>query len=136
MTENYEKLLDRAMDQIPEAPQKESRFEIPEVDLDVSGNRTTLKNLGSIANELGRDPGLLMKFLLKELGTAGNLEGDNGMFQGKFTKGEIQERIDAFTEEYVLCDECGRPDTELIKEGRVTMLKCDACGARSSVRSV
>ncbi|KXA92120.1 translation initiation factor IF-2 subunit beta [candidate division MSBL1 archaeon SCGC-AAA259E17] len=136
MAKDYEKLLDRAMDQIPEAPHKKSRFEIPEVDIDVSGNRTTLKNLGSIASELGRDPNLLMKYLLKELGTAGNREGDNGMFQGKFTKGELQERIDSFTEEYVLCDECGRPDTELIKEGRVTMLKCDACGARSSVRSV
>lgn len=135
MTEEYEEMLERALEQIPETPREESRFEVPEVDVDVSGNRTTLKNLKSIASDLGRDPDLLMKYLLKELGTAGNREESKGLFQGKFRKSAIQERVNRFVEEFVLCDECGRPDTKLIKEGRITMLKCEACGARSSVRS-
>lgn len=136
MTEDYEEMLDRAFEQIPETSGEESRFEIPKVDIDISGNRTTLKNLKSIADDLGRNPDRLMKYLLKELGTAGNREGSKGVFQGKFRSDSVQERIDRFTEEFVLCNECGRPDTGLVKEGRVTMLKCEACGARSSIRSV
>lgn len=134
MSENYDDLLDRALEEVPDKTREESRFEIPEVDMDVSGNRTTLKNLKSIADDLGRDPDHLMKYLLNEIGTAGNREGSKGVFQGKFKKGELQDRIDSYTEEYVICNECGRPDTKLIKEDRVTMLECEACGARSSVR--
>ncbi len=136
MSKDYEELLDRALDEIPDATKEENRFNIPKADIDVSGNRTTLKNLKSIANDLGRDPDHLMKYLVNELGTAGNREGSKGVFQGKFRKSEVQERIDEYTEEYVLCSECERPDTKLIKEGRVKLLKCDACGARSSITGV
>lgn len=134
MEEEYEKMLDEAMEEIPETTAQEARFEVPSVDVDVSGNQTTLKNLKSIANDLGRDPDHLMKYLLNELGTAGHREEARGVFQGKFDDSEVQERIDEYTDEYVLCSECGRPDTNIIKEEGVTMLKCDACGARSSVR--
>lgn len=134
MEEDYEKMLDEAMEKVPETTTKQARFEIPKVDIDVSGNQTTLKNLKSIANDLGRDPDHLMKYLLNELGTAGHREEARGVFQGKFDESEVQERIDEYTDVYVLCSECGRPDTEIIKEEGVTMLKCDACGARSSIR--
>ncbi len=136
MSEDYEELLDRALDEIPESTKEETRFKIPKADIDVSGNRTTLKNLKSIADDLGRNPDHLMKYLLNELGTAGNREGAKGVFQGKFRKNEVQERIENYTEEYVLCSECGRPDTEMVKEGRVKMLKCEACGARSSIKGI
>ena len=135
MSKDYEDMLDDAMEDIPDTTRQKSRFEIPDVDVDISGNRTTLKNLKSIANDLGRDPDHLMKYLLTELGTAGNREESRGVFQGKFKKHEVQERIDDYTEEYVLCSECKRPDTKLVKEDRVQMLECEACGARSSVRS-
>ncbi len=136
MSEDYEELLDRALEEIPDITHEETRFEIPDADIDVSGNQTTLKNLRSIANELDRDPDHLMKYLLNELGTAGNREEAKGVFQGKYRKSEVQERIDSYTEEYVLCSECKRPDTKLVKEDRVKMLKCEACGARSSIKGV
>lgn len=134
MTEDYDELLDRALEQVPETTWDESRFEIPKADIDVSGNQTTLKNLKSIADDLGRDPDHLMKYLLNELGTAGNREDSRGVFQGKFKEDEVQERINRYTEEFVLCNECKRPDTNLVKEGRVMLLKCEACGARSSIK--
>lgn len=134
MDEDYEELLDRASEKIPETTQEKSRFKIPEADVNVSGNQTTLKNLRGIANDLNRDPDHLMKYLLNELGTAGNREESRGVFQGRFSEDEVQERIDRYTKEYVLCPECERPDTELVKEGRVVMLKCKACGARSSIK--
>ncbi len=134
MSEDYEKLLDRAYEEIPETSSEKKRFKVPEAEVDISGNQSTLKNLKSIANDLGREPDHLMKYLLNELGTAGHREDSSARFQGKFDKEDIQERIDEYTEEYVLCSECGRPDTKLKKESGVTILKCDACGARSSTK--
>ncbi|MEK6812055.1 MAG: translation initiation factor IF-2 subunit beta, partial [Nanoarchaeota archaeon] len=37
--------------------------------------------------------------------------------------------------EFVLCKECKKPDTELLREDRVTFIHCLACGAKHPVRS-
>ena len=34
-----------------------------------------------------------------------------------------------------MCSECNRPDTHLVKQGRTTLIRCDACGAFRSVKS-
>nr|1K81_A Chain A, PROBABLE TRANSLATION INITIATION FACTOR 2 BETA SUBUNIT [Methanocaldococcus jannaschii] len=36
----------------------------------------------------------------------------------------------------VICRECGKPDTKIIKEGRVHLLKCMACGAIRPIRMI
>jgi translation initiation factor 2 subunit 2 len=37
--------------------------------------------------------------------------------------------------DFVLCPQCGKPDTDLLKEGEYTVLKCSACGNRNNVKS-
>lgn len=132
----YEELLDRALEQVPKAVFEKSRFQIPEADVVVVGNRTTLRNFRAIAGAINRDPEHLMKYLHRELGAAGNMEGNQAVFQGKFVKSVVDDRIKRYVEEFVLCHECGKPDTKLIRRERIQMLKCEACGARASVRSV
>jgi translation initiation factor 2 subunit 2 len=129
-------MLDEALKQVPKVSSEEGRLKVPEPDVETVGNRTTLRNLKEIANALNRKPNHLMKYLLRELGTAGNLEGTRGVFQGRFWKSALRERIDRYVEEFVICRECGKPDTEIVKEERIHMLKCEACGAKSSVRGV
>lgn len=102
----------------------------------MAGNRTSVRNFRSIASALNREPEHLLKYLLRELGAAGNLEGAQAVFQGRFVKSVVDERIKRYVEEFVICRECKRPDTRLIKQERIYMLKCEACGARASVRSV
>jgi translation initiation factor 2 subunit 2 len=136
MAENYKKLLERALEQIPKTVFESSRFQIPEADVVVVGNRTTIRNFRSIVSALNRESGHLMKYLLRELGAAGNLEGSQAVFQGRFAKSSVDDRIKRYVGEFVLCRECGKPDTRLIKHERIQMLKCEACGARASVRSV
>jgi translation initiation factor 2 subunit 2 len=46
---------------------------------------------------------------------------------------QIEKRIREYVDDYVLCAECTRPDTRIVKEGRVMLLECDACGARRPV---
>ncbi|RLG99543.1 translation initiation factor IF-2 subunit beta [Candidatus Bathyarchaeota archaeon] len=131
--EAYVVLLDRALEQTPRVVDTTARFTMPEPSIFIEGKTTIFDNFGTIVDYLNRDPDHIMKFLLRELGTAGKIEGSRAIFQGKFSKINIKNILDAYLEEYVICSECGGPDTHLIKNGRIMMLKCDACGAHRSI---
>lgn len=132
----YENMLDRALSKLPEKVFEKSRFEIPKSDSFTMGNRTIVKNFQEIAHGMNRDPNHLMKFLSGELATSGNFESRGAVFQGRFSSHQINEKIAKYAAVYVLCHECGKPDTRLFREGRIVFLQCEACGARHSVRSI
>lgn len=132
----YEEMLDRALSRLPEKVFEKSRFEIPISDSFTMGNRTIVRNFQEVAQKMNRDPNHLMKFLSGELATSGNFESRGAVFQGRFTNTQINEKIEKYAHTYVLCNECGKPDTKLMKEERIVFLKCEACGARHSVRSI
>ncbi len=134
--EDYESLLKRARKQLPESVLKRERFEIPHVISMIIGNRTIIKRYTDLCNAINRDPKHLLKFLAKELGTQAELQGNEAIFQGKFNTAMINKKFERYVKEFVLCHECGKPDTRLLKEGRLVMLKCDACGARRSVEKI
>ncbi len=125
--------LDRALKQLPEIKGSGERFVVPEPKLLTEGRTTVLENFASIADKLNREPGHIFKFLLRELGTAGKIDGSRGIFQKRITSGVITELINAYVKEYVICSECGRPDTHLMKSERILTLRCDACGAHRPV---
>ena len=129
-------MLDRALEQVPKAVFESARFQVPEADVVTVGNRTIIRNFRSIATALNREPSHLMKYLLRELGAAGEAQGAQAMLQGKFSKATVDERIKRYAEEFVLCRECGKPDTKLERRERIHTLRCEACGARTSVRGV
>jgi len=125
--------LDRAMRLLPEVKGTGERFVVPEPKMLTEGKTTVLENFAAIADKLNRDPEHVFKFLLKELGTAGKLEGSRAIFHGKFSTGVVSELINVYVSDYVTCSECGRPDTHLIKSDRILTLRCDACGAHRPV---
>jgi len=134
--ERYEEWLDRALQGLPKMESDRERLKVPEPEVVTAGTRTVLKNLRVIASALNRDPQHLMKYLLRELGAAGSSDGTQALFQGKFTPSIIKGRIERYIEEFVKCRSCHRPDTRLIKQGRIYFMKCEACGARTSVRNI
>ena len=44
-------------------------------------------------------------------------------------------KIELYAKTFVLCQECNKPDTELMKEGGVLVMKCTACGAKHPVKA-
>ncbi len=131
---DYEALLDQALAQIPDIVTEKSRFVVPSPRVFVEGRTTILDNFGEISDVLNRDVDHFLKFLLQELGTAGKIEGGRAIFQGKFSPDAVKSQIDDYVEEYVICSECGMPDTHLIKSERILMLRCDACGGHRPVK--
>lgn len=130
---DYDKLLDRAIEQLPQKVFETKRFTVPKAYSVIQGNRTIIQNFKEIAEALNRDPQHLLKFLLRELGTAGNLEGSRAIMQGKFTHYLINDRIDDYVNKFIMCHECNRPDTRIIREDRIFLLKCEACGAKATL---
>ena len=82
---------------------------------------------------LRRDPDHLVHYLLRELGAPGSIEGQRLVLKAKITSAQINDRIQGYIDTFVLCSECGRPDTRIEKDGRVLVLECDACGAHRPV---
>jgi translation initiation factor 2 subunit 2 len=131
--DNYIKNLDRAFSIIPKVQDTGERFVVPEPKLFTEGKTTVFENFATISDKLNRESGHVLKFLLRELGTAGKMEGNRAVFNGRFGIGVVSAIIDGYVQEYILCSECGRPDTHLIKEDRILTLNCDACGAHRPV---
>ncbi|HII94599.1 MAG TPA: translation initiation factor IF-2 subunit beta [Candidatus Methanofastidiosum sp.] len=131
---DYESLLKRAEELLPKNVFETSRFEIPRADSFIMGNRTIVKNFREIAQVLNRDVDPLLKYILRELATAGNMSGQEAIFQGKFGSTVINEKIEKYAKESVICTECNRPDTRIIREDRITFLQCEACGARYPIK--
>jgi len=134
--QDYKKLLDRAIEQLPPGVLEIKRFTTPKVYSVIQGNRTLIQNFKEIAAKLNRDPQHLLRYLLRELGTAGNIEDKRAILQGKFTHFVINDRIEDYVKKFVLCPECNRPDTRIIKESRISLLKCEACGAKAPLKPV
>lgn len=130
---DYLEYLDRAQSKLPEIRGSGERFVVPEPKLLTEGKTTVFENFAAIADKLNREPEHLLKFLLRELGTAGKFDGTRASFNGRFSSSLVAEIIEAYLKEYVTCSECGRPDTHLIKVERILTLRCDACGAHRPV---
>ena len=132
MTE-YEKLLDNAYKQVKQVDTNESRFEIPKVEGHFEGKKTILTNFSQIASHIRRNPEHFQKYLLKELAAAGQKEGERLILNITVPSEKINQKIEQYIKEFVLCKECGKPDTEIIKEDRLNQIHCLACGAKHPV---
>ena len=133
----YEWMLERAYENIPKDLYETSeRFEIPKVSVEYSGNRTYIVNFSKIAQVLSRDANHILRFFNKELATFGQFDGQRAIFVGKFSKNILQKKLEKYAKTYVICPQCGKPDTKLIKEGRILFIECMACGAKVSVPKI
>lgn len=131
---DYDAMLSRAKDKLPKKSIEKERFQIPEPDVLVEGKTTLFRNFGEIADAIHREPNQILAYLLKELGTAGSLDGRRVIFKGRVPRTQIEDRLKGYVETFVLCSECKRPDTKIIKEDRIMILECDACGAHRPVK--
>ncbi|MEE8358871.1 MAG: translation initiation factor IF-2 subunit beta [Candidatus Hydrothermarchaeales archaeon] len=133
MEQDYETLLDKAYSELPDVLKEKVRFKIPEVASIVQGRVTAITNLGDMAKQLNRDASMLAKYFISELGTGGEYDSHRLTMKGAFRPVQLQEKFESFVSQYVLCPECGRPDTKILHERRIHFIKCEACGSRHPI---
>jgi len=132
---DYEELLNEAYGKVKKSESSGERFEIPKIEGHFEGKKTILTNFFQIASHLRRNPEHFQKFILKEVAASGQKEGDRLVLNMTVPSAKINQKIEQYVKEFVLCEQCGKPDTELTKEDRLSFVKCMACGAKHSVRS-
>ncbi|MBS3108497.1 translation initiation factor IF-2 subunit beta [Candidatus Woesearchaeota archaeon] len=132
---DYENLLKRALEKMPKKTTSTGeRFDIPKIKGHVEGNKTIISNFKELCDILRRDQKLVLKYLQRELATPAIIDGQRLILGRKLSSQLINQKIEQFTNDFVLCKECKKPDTQLLKEGEFTIMKCMACGAKGSVR--
>lgn len=132
---DYEKMLNTGKENLPEASKLNQRFEIPKVKGHIQGNRTVINNFNVIAQTLERNASHILKFILKELAAKGKITKNALIIGAKIPASRINEKIQAYADIFVICKECGKPDTEFKKENGVMHLKCHACGAKYPINT-
>lgn len=129
-------MLKKGREALPESVHAAERFEIPKVRGHLQGNKTVLSNFGEISNSLRREPQHMLKFILKELATPGDVKGAGTVIIGsKISASRINDKIEQYARLFVICPECGKPDTQISKDKNINFMKCMACGAKSPINS-
>lgn len=131
---NYNELFERARKQLPEKVFEQSRLEIPKISSVIEGNKTFIVNIRDILTVINREENHFLKFFAGELATSVTMEGTRAVFAGKHAKITLQNLLERYIKEYVICGECGKPDTVLVSENRILRKRCDACGASMAVK--
>ena len=131
---NYETLLKKAYAQVKIVKTSSERFEIPKVEGQVAGKNTIITNIMSISSYIRRPTEHLIKFLQKELATSGKLQNNTLVLNSKLNSAKVNEKIQLYAKNFVLCQVCTKPDTEIISEKGIKFKHCLACGAKSPIK--
>ncbi len=132
---NYEQLLDSAFKELPTLSVEKSDFQIPVADSLIQGSKTMLKNIDQISDKARRSEDDIAKYLTKELAAPVSINNHVLEVNAKVNAQNFNAKIEAYFRTYVVCKECGKPDThfEHKDRGYVTIV-CEACGARYTVK--
>ena len=132
--DNYEDLLNKAYEKIPENVKKSSRFETPKVELRIESRNTYIINFNKIISTLNRDRRHFLGVFLKSAGSMGEIRGQQLFMKGLYKEQVLNRLIENYTKTFVLCNICNKPDTQIQREGKKLYLKCTACGAREEIK--
>jgi len=135
--ETYVFLLDRAFSEIgPLETRRGDRLIELNPQVVHEQRHTIITNHRQIAQQINRDPSHLARFIFKETGRPGTLEGDRLVLSGKLTNEELARMLQIYHREFVKCPVCGGVDTRIVSEKRFRFLVCEVCGAKSPVRKI
>ncbi|MFB6470277.1 MAG: translation initiation factor IF-2 subunit beta [Vulcanisaeta sp. AZ3] len=132
--ELYVKLLDKAYTII--TPKIQRRQEIPKLIIQIQPKKSLIQNFRDVAQRLNRDPTHIARFFLKELALPGNIEGNALVLYAERSPRTLEAVYERYLKLYVECPVCHSIDTYLEKEGRIYVLVCTACGARTPRKSI
>ena len=131
---SYEDMLEEGLSKLPEQSVASERFEVPKAKGHIQGNKTVINNFTIIVDMFRRDKDHFLKFLLRELASPGILDGPRLVLGRKVSAALINQKIQQYAETYVLCSNCGKPDTQIIEKDGSKYLRCGACGTQKLIK--
>lgn len=113
----------------------EYRYKMPVVYGKVEGRgngiKTVIPNISEVALSLHRSPAEVCKFFGTEIGaqTSYSEKDDRAVVNGQHTDPQLQDMMHKYIEKYVICPNCGLPETEYKIRNGCIYHRCAACGA-------
>uniref|UniRef100_A0A7S0V415 Eukaryotic translation initiation factor 2 subunit beta n=1 Tax=Polytomella parva TaxID=51329 RepID=A0A7S0V415_9CHLO len=101
--------------------------------------KTVFTNFMDLCKAMNRQHEHVSQYLLAELGTSGNLDGQQRLVvKGRFLPKGFETVLRRYVTEYVLCPSCKSVDTLLDKDSntRLMHLRCQQCGASRTVTAI
>ena len=137
----YTDLLDRVVDILTSNnPEEKKRRTMQPPKLQKLGTKKTLWiNYQEICTILQRSPEHVFQFFMAELGTDGSIDGNQRLvIKGKYVPKYIESLLKKYIVEYVTCQMCRSPNTELTKDSstRLQFVSCRDCGSSRSVAAI
>lgn len=134
--DDYGYLLERAYSKL-QVRREAKPIDLPDLDVDYAANKTIVKNLQQISQRINRNPRILARYFLKGSALSGAINPSGALeIYGKVSKKSLQDLYRRFIQTYVRCPTCGSIDTDMIKKGKIWIIKCLACGAESTVEAI
>jgi len=139
----YDELLDRVVQILhsnnPDLIEKKRRNMKPPQLTRVGTKKTLWVNFQEICTMMQRTPDHVHQFFMAELGTEGSIDGQGRLvIRGKYVPKYIESLLRKYIVEYVTCQMCRSPNTELTKDSgsRLHFCKCQDCGSSRSVAQI
>jgi|EP01083_Nonionella_stella_P040614 translation initiation factor 2 subunit 2 len=137
----YTDLLDRVVNILTSNnPEEKKRRTMQPPKLNKLGTKKTLWiNYQEICTILQRSPEHVFQFFMAELGTDGSIDGNQRLvIKGKYVPKYIESLLKKYIVEYVTCQMCRSPNTELTKDSstRLQFCNCRDCGSSRSVAPI
>ena len=101
--------------------------------------KTVFANLIEICNAMNRSPEHVIQYMMAELGTSGTLDGQQRLIiKGRFLPKVFEGVLRHYFIDYVICNLCKSANTSLDRDKatRLSICKCNACGASRSVSAI
>lgn len=128
---DYKSLLDRLYMSLPPKTLENTRFELPTAESILQGKQTIWKNFSKCSKDLKREENQMYKFVMKEISTSSTIVNGTLVLNGIFNNQKINQILEKYIKFFVLCSACKKPDTEIVNQNNIKVLKCSACGAIS-----
>ena len=138
----YMELLDRLYERFYQNNPnitKNKQCSVPTPQISKFSRKIVLSNFTAICNAIHRQPDHLMAFILTELSTDGNLDGNKRLIiKGKFAQNQIESILIKYMTEYVMCNVCRVTNTMLLRDPmtRLYFVDCESCKSKRSVMPI
>ncbi len=127
----YDELLSKIMKE--KKTGRGDRFAPPQVNIMISGQKTVI-SADILAKYINRPVAHIAKYLMHELTAPGQIDSTGKIIMGgKFSRHLVQDKLDAYVKEYVICKQCKSPDTQMKKVDNNYIITCLGCGAEYPV---
>jgi len=133
---DYDKMADRLYLSLPKGQTDKERFEMPRLESLIQGKKTFISNFSQALKTIGREERHFYKYITKETASGATIEKGTLVLNGKFGAVQLDKLFTNYVKTYVLCPECGKPDTKISEQQGVKIMKCEACGAMGPLRKL